>query len=388
MNKLNIFVSSTCYDLSQIRVDLSDFIESNGHAPVLSEFNNFPVNPQDNTIKNCISAVRESADIMVLIVGNRYGSLTDTGKSITNSEFLAARQKRIPIFVFVDKKTLGALAFWKENKEANFEKFVDSTKIFDFVNEIRNDSQLWTFEFEKAQDIILILKIQLSYLFRSSLKIREKYENKIPEIFKLGVSNDAIRILIDKESLYEHLFFAQVLMDEMRGKLHVYNDYKYNIKYGIKAAISSNSEITNWISSRIESISNLITSLSALINKALIEFLNEPGTPADLNGLLYVTKTYSKIYEELLNWSIETNSTLVPDDCKGIRDKISIFADKILISLREFPETMMSDFVNAKNAIELGKKIEINLSLRIELDEQALQDYNLEFEKLKPKLLS
>ena len=75
MNNLNIFVSSTCYDLSQIRTDLSEFIASNGHLPVLSEFQNFPINPQKNTIENCINSVKENADVLLLIVGNRYGSL-------------------------------------------------------------------------------------------------------------------------------------------------------------------------------------------------------------------------------------------------------------------------------------------------------------------------
>ncbi|NML65594.1 DUF4062 domain-containing protein [Hymenobacter sp. RP-2-7] len=388
MNKLNIFVSSTCYDLSQIRVDMSDFIGGVGHNPVLSEFDNFPVNPQENTIKNCINAVRDSADIMILIVGNRYGSLVDTGKSITNSEFLAAKQKRIPIFVFVDKKTLSALYFYKENKDANFSKFVDSTKVFDFINEIRNDSQLWTFEFEKAQDIVSILKVQLSYLFRNSLKIRAKYEQRIPSVFRLGVSDDAIRILVDKEDLYEYIFFAQVLFDEMQNKMHVYNDYKYSIRYGIKSMIRSNSEIMDWVSNRIDSISNLVVSLGSLVNRALADFLNEPGVPADLNGLFYVAKTYANIYEELLRWSIDTNCTSVPDYCEEVKIKLAALANKVLISLREFPKIIMDNLINAKSSIELNEKVELSLSLKVELDEQALQEYNVEFEKLTLKLLS
>ena len=93
MHNVNIFVSSTCYDLSQIRVDLSQFITSNGHLPILSEFESFPINPAKNTIENCIKIVKESADVLLLIVGNRYGSTVANGKSITNVEFLTAQQK-------------------------------------------------------------------------------------------------------------------------------------------------------------------------------------------------------------------------------------------------------------------------------------------------------
>src|SRR5436190_204520 len=130
MNKVNIFVSSTCYDLSQIRSNMSDFISEIGHQPFLSEFDNFPINPNIQTIENCINNVKNEADIFILIIGNRYGSTLETGKSITNLEFLTAKNKNIPIYTFIDKKVLNALSFWKNNKESNFNGIVDNVQIF------------------------------------------------------------------------------------------------------------------------------------------------------------------------------------------------------------------------------------------------------------------
>ena len=63
-------------------------------------------------------------------------------------------------------------------------------------------------------------------------------------------------------------------------------------------------------------------------------------------------------------------------------------ADKVLISLGEFPKTLIDGLSHAKSAIELGEKIELNLSLKIEIDEEALRAYNEEFEKLKFRMLS
>ena len=169
MNNINIFVSSTCYDLSQVRTDISDFIKNSGHNPILSEFENFPISPDLTTIENCIKIVKENADILVLIVGSRYGNVIENGKSITNNEFLTAKQKGIPIFCFIEKNVLTALTFWEANKTADFSKIVDNTQIFEFILDIRNNSKIWTFPFEKAQEIISTLKIQLSYLFKNSL---------------------------------------------------------------------------------------------------------------------------------------------------------------------------------------------------------------------------
>src|SRR6476646_11478620 len=105
----SVFVSSTCYDLNQIRADLRVFLLSLGVEPLLSEHTTFPVNPQVGTMANCVNAVKERADIFVLIVGSRYGTLDESGKSITNREYLEARAKGIPIYVFISNSILNIL---------------------------------------------------------------------------------------------------------------------------------------------------------------------------------------------------------------------------------------------------------------------------------------
>ena len=100
-----VFVSSTCYDLKQIRADIKDFIEKQlGYEAVLSDYDSFPLAPDIGTVENCLRAVKERADIFILVVGGRYGSLTDTGKSVTNLEYIHARAQNIPIYVFINKE--------------------------------------------------------------------------------------------------------------------------------------------------------------------------------------------------------------------------------------------------------------------------------------------
>ena len=116
-----VFVSSTCYDLSQIRLDLKIFLEEQlGFEALLSEFNSFPLSPGLNSIENCLKNVKERADLFVLIIGGRYGHITDKGKSVTNLEYLQARAKKIPIYVFIDFKILTTLTLWKDNKAGDF----------------------------------------------------------------------------------------------------------------------------------------------------------------------------------------------------------------------------------------------------------------------------
>ena len=48
-----VMVSSTFYDLRQIRDDLRQFIEGLGYRSLLSEHPSFPIDPDATTIENC-----------------------------------------------------------------------------------------------------------------------------------------------------------------------------------------------------------------------------------------------------------------------------------------------------------------------------------------------
>ena len=130
-----VFVSSTCYDLKQVRADLKEFFEfTYGFNAILSEFDSFPIDTNIGPIENCLHNVDAYADFFILIIGKRYGCITDKGKSITKLEYLHAKSKNIPLFVFVDKELHSYWTAWKENKSGDYLSLVDNTKIFEFIS--------------------------------------------------------------------------------------------------------------------------------------------------------------------------------------------------------------------------------------------------------------
>ncbi len=165
----SVFISSTCYDLSQIRADLERAVKGLGLEAVVSESFAFPVNPDTTVIENCVRVVKDRADIFVLIVGGRYGSVTESGRSVTNLEYLEAKAKGIPIYVFVMKSILQVTPIWKKNPGGDFSEVVDTPKLFQFVEEVRNTKEHWVFSFEEAAHVEETLKKQLAYLFMDSL---------------------------------------------------------------------------------------------------------------------------------------------------------------------------------------------------------------------------
>ena len=59
----SVFISSTCFDLRQVREDLREFfIDNYGFDVMLSEFDSFPIDPCRGTFENCLKNVDEYAE--------------------------------------------------------------------------------------------------------------------------------------------------------------------------------------------------------------------------------------------------------------------------------------------------------------------------------------
>ena len=381
MNQLKIFVSSTCYDLTQIRSDLFDFISNFGYQPVLSEYSTFPINPDSDTIDNCIRNATE-ADMLVLIVGSRYGYVSNTGKSITNTEYLYAKQKGIPIYIFVHKSLVTILPIWKKNKEADFSDTVDSVKVFEFVEELRNSNKNWCFEFEKAQEIVLTLKIQFSHLFKSALDIRQKFNNSTqPEYWK-NLSAKSINIILHKELLFEPRFFIQVLRDELMKHENLKLDLDYHILLGCNKSIEGPEELLSWIQEKLKSLQQFIDSGMNLMKNAFPYYFKEPGHASDLKGLYYVAFSMARLFKEMILWSIDTKSTNVIEDFQEIRDT---FAKLIITSANEiwnYPDKAEKDISFALEQDRLGKIAKVESVLTFSINQKDADFITSEMNRL------
>lgn len=331
MRKVNIFISSTCYDLSQIRADLKDSITDIGHNPILSEDHDFPINPNLSNIENCINAVKNEADVFVLIIGNRYGCTLETGKSITNTEFLTAVEKGIPIYTFTLKDMLSILPIWEKNKNADFSSTVDNNSIFNFIQDVRKNTGLWNFPFERAQDIIATLKSQLSNLFNDSLQVRHKVKKAGHNELYSKISGKALEYILSKDGAYETKFFMQCMCDEIIKYKHLKNDYTYSIIIKSPHRINTITEYTQWSLLKMGQMENIIDSFNGIMTNAFPVFYGEPGVASDLDGLYYTAQTYGKLYAALLEWSIEVRSLIVPDELK-----------ESLVVLSKMPEITIS----------------------------------------------
>lgn len=104
-----IFVSSTCYDLQEIRYNLRDFIKSFAYEPVMSEFGDIFFDYKDHVQDACINEIKK-CQMYILIIGNNYGSAyykqqsnKNNPDSITLQEFRKSLEMKLPKHIFVNR---------------------------------------------------------------------------------------------------------------------------------------------------------------------------------------------------------------------------------------------------------------------------------------------
>ncbi len=237
MNRTRIFVSSTFFDLEQVRDDIRATIAQLGHEPLLNEYPSFPVLPNLDTIENCRKAVR-SSDIFVLIVGGRRGSLDPaSGKSVTNVEYETAVQSGIDCLIFVNEKLMTLLPVWQKNPETDFSPSVDSPQVFEFVNKIKN-AQRWIFHYAKASEIGEILRTQLSVFLKSLLDRRKS--GKLDPIKEFENETERARQLaLDRPPLWEYSLTEELLRSKLSMIKQEYDDLSKGLLFHPARTISA-----------------------------------------------------------------------------------------------------------------------------------------------------
>lgn len=138
MAKPRVFVSSTYFDLKNVRADIERFIRDKGFDPILNERGNIPYGSEKKLEEYCYKEI-EHSDILVSIIGGRFGSSSQhDGYSISQMEFKTAIDLGRSVFVFIDKNVLVEYRTYEQNKDIQQIKYasVDDVKIFKFLEEI------------------------------------------------------------------------------------------------------------------------------------------------------------------------------------------------------------------------------------------------------------
>ncbi len=335
----SVFVSSTITDLDPVRKELESFIGDLGMIPVLSNSPSFPVDPNLNAIENCLKLIKEKTDIFVLVVGARYGSEAENGKSVTNLEYLWAKDKGIPLYVFIQKDIQAAYWEWKKDPSDDVLKIVDSSKLFEFVDLLYNPTgKNWVYSFDSAQDIIKTLRDRLAYLFMDALTIHTKVrQSGLPESLWQDLSGTALRLVVEKPPNWEYRLFSQVLSDEISRVASIKKDFKYGLALGKAVRLGELTEIIDWAHKKIGELQSFVNSAGVLFDKALPKALGAPGETSDVEEIVYVARRLADVYQRVLEWAMEFRLIQVEDNFSRLLELIAVISHNVIDEFEAFP---------------------------------------------------
>ncbi len=180
MAKPRVFVSSTFYDLKQVREDLDRFISGLGYEAVLFEAGDIAYG-KDSPPEGYVHREIEMCDILVCVIGGRYGteSQEQPGSSITQLELKTALDKQVQVFIFIEQSVYSEYSTYSINKETAGIKyqFVDNPSIYEFIESVynlpRNNPVAPS---QTAFDITEILRNQWAGLFQRFLQDQKRLQ--------------------------------------------------------------------------------------------------------------------------------------------------------------------------------------------------------------------
>jgi Domain of unknown function (DUF4062) len=162
----NVFLSSTIADLHYLRDGLRDAVAELSYNPIMSEYGDVGYINPSTAASSCYRTVRQ-CQMLVLIIGRRYGDTATDDLSVTQKEFRTARDENIPTITFVESQVLNFKQVFDADPGAaiwdSFPQMDNPRKTFGFIDEVKaSESYNGLIPFIDVGDAKKKLKMQIA----------------------------------------------------------------------------------------------------------------------------------------------------------------------------------------------------------------------------------
>lgn len=184
MAQPRVFISSTCYDLQEIRNQLRSFIENFGLIPVMSEFGDIFYDYKKHIQESCKDEI-EKSQLFILIIGNNYGSLyfkqsdPKLPDSVTLQEYRKAIENNIYKHIFVNKFVDYDYKNYKKALQKYLANYLDSKKDIDdkYQELVSNFNANYSFPQDSYKYIFSFLDIIYQLKANNAIIVYESFED-------------------------------------------------------------------------------------------------------------------------------------------------------------------------------------------------------------------
>jgi len=227
---MRVFVSSTCYDLLDLRAELETFFQQAGVLPILSDSlsSEFQAVPDRNSIESCLANLRD-CDHVVIILSNRYGpSLKAAGfedLSATHLEYREAIKAKKPVYLYVRDRLEGDYATWRKNRDNPSLSFPwvknpEDQKLFQLLEEHRvlqhgSERSNWCWTFRNSTELKQRVAIDFKECFSRVTALRLFETGRAPFIEMAALVRSSSREGLQIELTFRNLGATPAIHPEL-----------------------------------------------------------------------------------------------------------------------------------------------------------------------------
>jgi len=194
--QLHVFVSSSCYELRDLRAAVGAWLKQLGITPQMSDESSFPHTDGMPPYVACLR-VLEECSLVIVVIDRRYGaSFQDWGPysqfvgcSPTHAELRHALDLGKPVLIFVHHDVLNFYEVWRKNKDAfksAAPQGLDEATLSMLLELKQRDPVPWIAKFSDVADLQNSLNAEFVNQLYTHLRERQKQ------------TSDAARYLLDK----------------------------------------------------------------------------------------------------------------------------------------------------------------------------------------------
>lgn len=200
MAKPRVFISSTFYDLKQIRLELDRFLSNMGYESIRNEVGNIPYGKEMPPQTYCYKEIN-TIDILICIIGGRFGSQSNISEenSVTQQELKEAQKAEKQIFLFIDKDVATEFETYllnKDNQNIHY-RYVDDIRVYKFLEDIRSLNKNNIIQpFSNVEDITSYLREQFAGMIKQHI-IDQKEKKEYATLSDINNTAKTLRELVE-----------------------------------------------------------------------------------------------------------------------------------------------------------------------------------------------
>ena len=205
-----VFISSTYYDLKEVRNTIGNFVTNMGYEAIMHERAGVAYTQDKPLEEDCYHELA-SCDIVVCVIGSKFGSQSSLNEfSVTMNEVKNAIKHKKKVYIFIARDMFIENKTYEQNKDNTSFKsaYTDDLRIHNFILELRNNVKIHVVEsFETTDDIVRVLKNQFAGLFQNLLA-RDASVTESKTVLDLDETASEIKELVDALKTEKELFFS------------------------------------------------------------------------------------------------------------------------------------------------------------------------------------